>query len=92
MNKPVYSYQALQYEKSVKQCMKPKYGKKAKLCYMDTSSFVIQRKQKIFDTSTYELDRPLHRGKNEKVIGLTKDELGRKMMLEFVALRPKAYS
>ena len=59
---------------------------------MDTNSFVIQRKQKIFDTSTYELDRPLHRGKNEKVIGLTKDELGRKMMLEFVALRPKAYS
>ena len=32
-----------------------------------------------FDTSNYELDRPLPKGKNEKVIGLTKDELRRKI-------------
>ena len=32
-----------------------------------------------FDTSNYELDRPLPKDKNEKVIGLTKDELGRKI-------------
>ena len=32
----------------------------------------------IFDTSNYELGRPLPKGKNEKVIGLMKDEWGEK--------------
>ena len=31
------------------------------------------------DTSNYELDRPLAKGKNKKVIALTKDELGKKI-------------
>ena len=43
----------------------------------------------MFDTSNYEVHRPLPKGKNEKVIGLMKDELGGKNMTEFVALRPK---
>ena len=33
-----------------------------------------------FDTSKFELDRPLPKGKNKKVIGLMKDELGGKII------------
>ena len=44
-----------------------------------------------FDTSGYCPNRPLPVGLNEKVIGLLKDELGGKIMTEFVALRPKLY-
>ena len=83
--------------------MKPKYGDNIKLCYMDTTSFIMLIKtedfykdiaddvEKRFDTSNYEIDRPLPTGKNEKVIGLMKDELGGKIMTEFVALRPTTY-
>ena len=84
--------------------MKPKYGNNVKLCYMDTDSFIMSIKtedlykgiandvEKIFDMSNYEVDRPLPTGKNKKVIGLMKDELGGKIITEFVALRPKTYS
>ena len=33
-----------------------------------------------FDTSNYELDRPLAKGTNKKVIGLMKNELGTKFV------------
>ena len=42
-------------------------------------------------TSNYQLDRPLPKGKNEKVIGLIKDELGKKVMTKFVGLKRKTY-
>ena len=45
-----------------------------------------------FDTSNFEIDRPLRKEKNEKVIGLMKDELGGQIMQEFVGLRAKPYS
>ena len=45
-----------------------------------------------FDTSNYELDRPLARGKNKKVIGLMKDELSGKIMTKLLGLRTKTYS
>ena len=48
--------------------------------------------EKRFDTSNYEFDRPIPAGKNKKVIGLMKDELRGKIMIEFVALSPKTYS
>ena len=84
--------------------MKPKYADNVKLCYMDIDIFIINIKtedfyedianavEKICDTSTYEVSRPLPTGKNKKVIGLMKDELGGKIMTEFVTLRPKTYS
>ena len=84
--------------------IKPKYQNYSKLCYMDTDSFIIHIKtedfykdiaddvDKRFDTSNYEVSRPLPKGKNKKVIGLMKDELGGKIMTEFAALRPKTYS
>ena len=83
--------------------MKPKYGNDEKLCYMDTDSFLMSFKtndfykdiandvEKRFDTSNYEVNRPLPTGKNKKVIGLMKNELGGKMITEFVTLRPKTY-
>ena len=45
-----------------------------------------------FYTSSYELDRPLLKGKNVKVIYLKKDELGGKIMKKFVGIRAKTYS
>ena len=48
--------------------------------------------EKRFDTSNYEVNRPLPTGKNKKVLGLMKDELGRKIIMEFVTSRPKTYS
>ena len=48
--------------------------------------------EKRFDTSKYEINRPLPTGKTKKVIGLMKDELGGKIMTEYVALRRKTYS
>ena len=81
--------------------MKPKYNNDVKLCYMDTDSFIMKIKtndfyediasyvENRFDTSNYEVNRPLPTGKNKKVIGLMKDELGGKIITEFVTLRPK---
>ena len=50
--------------------------------------------EKWYDTSNYDENnkRPLPIGKNKKVIGLFKDELGGKIMKEFCALRAKTYS
>ena len=66
--------------------LKPKYGENAKLCYMDTDSFTVHVKtddiykdiaedvEKRFDTSNFEIDRPLPKGKNKKS-GWTKERL-----------------
>ena len=56
--------------------------------YEDISDDVDNR----FDTSNYEVKRPLPIGKNKKVIGLMKDELGGEIITEFIALRSKTYS
>ena len=43
------------------------------------------------DASSFDLDRPLPKVKNQIVIALMKDELGGKIMTEFAALRPRSY-
>ena len=84
--------------------MNAKYNGNVKLYYMDTDSFIMNIKtndfyediasdiENRFDTSNYEANRPLPTGKNKKVIGLMKDELGGKIITEFVTLRPQMYS
>ena len=72
--------------------LKPKYGDRAKLCYMDTDSFIIYTEtedfykdiagdvERWFGTSNFDENdkRTLPIGKNKKVPGLFKDELGGK--------------
>ena len=60
---------------------------KADHIYKDIAEDVKTR----FYTSNYELSRPLPKGKNKKVIGLMKDELSRKITIEFIGLRAKTY-
>ena len=86
MNEPVYlGVSLLKLSKIIMyefwyDYVKPKYGGKAKFCYMDIDSFIVQIKTDViykdiakdvqtrFDTSNYELNRPLPRGRNQKVI------------------------
>ena len=112
LNKPIYLGQAifdisktLMYEFWY-DYLKPKYGKKTRLCYMDMDSFIMHIEtedfytdiandvDRWFDTSNYDKNdnRPLPIGINKKVIGMFKDELRGKIMTEFCALRAKTYS
>ena len=112
MNKPVYlGMSILDISKTLMyefwyDYLTPKYKDKAKLCYMDTESFVINiftkdffedinnDVERWFDTSNYDENdkRPLKLGMNKKVNGVFKDELREKIMKEFCALRAKTYT
>ena len=99
MNKPAYlGLSILEISKTLMyefwyDYIKPKYQNNAKVCYMDTDSFINHIKsedfykdiaddvEKRYDTSNYEVDRPLPKGMNERVIGWMN-----------VALKPKIYS
>ena len=84
--------------------IKSKYQYNAKICYIDTDSFIPHIKteyvykdiannvEKRFDTSNYSINRQLPRAKNKKMIGLMKDELRGKIVTEVVALRQKTCS
>ena len=84
MNKPVYlGLSILDLSKAVMyefwyDYVKPKYGENAKICYLDTNSFVVYAKSRWyykdiaedvetrFDTSNFEIERPLPNGKKIK--------------------------
>ena len=82
----------------------PKYLENAKLCYMDTDSLIVHAEtddiykdiaedvETRFDTSNFEIDRPLPKGKNKKVIGLMKEEISGKVITNFFGLKAKTYS
>ena len=83
-----------------------KQNDRAKLCYTDTGSFIIyiitedfckyivDDVEKWFDTSNYDKndDRSLPIGKNKKVNGLLKDELGGKIVKLSVGVRAKTWA
>ena len=80
MNKPIYlGLSILEISKILMyefwyDYMKPKYNDNVKLCYVDTDNFVMNIKaedvandvETRFDTSNYEVNRPLPTGKNKK--------------------------
>ena len=81
--------------------MKPKYDENIQPCYRDTDSLIYDIKIDDFykdiagdDLARFHMcgyiqNRPLPIGVNKKVIELMKDQLGRGVMTNFVALRPK---
>ncbi len=83
--------------------LKSKYKDNVSLLYMDTDSFILEIKTSdvyedmidnidIYDTSNYKSGDVLFSSKNKKVIGKFKDELGVKVMSEFIGLRSKSYA
>ena len=108
VNKPVYLGLSILELSKILMCefwydyVKPRYGEKAKLSYMNTDIVYIKTDaiykgiaedaEIRFDTSNYELDRSLTKGTNQKVIVLMTDELGEKIIIKFVGLRAKTYS
>ena len=86
-NKPVYlGLSILELSKIVVyqfwyDYVKPKYYRKAKLCYMDTDSFIVHVKT---DDIYKDIAKDV-----EKVIELMKDKLGRKIIKFFVGFSAK---
>ena len=109
-NKPVYlGLSILDLSKSIVHefcydCVKPKYGENAKLCYVDTGSFIVHAKtddiykviaedvETRFVTSNFEIDIKLPKGKNEKSNWTNERWIRGQIMKVFVRLRAKTYS
>ena len=60
------------------------YGFIVRITIDEIYKYIAEDVERRFVTSNYELDSSLPKGKNEKVIGLMKDELGQKTMTKFV--------
>ena len=109
LNKPIYLGQAiLDISKKLMHefwydYIKPKYGGKAKLCYMDTDSFIMHIGTedfykdiandvgKWFDASNYDEkdNRPLPIGINGRVLGMYRNEPAGKIMRKLCGPRAK---
>ena len=86
--------------------LKPKYGGKVTLCYMDTDSFILHIEtedyyediapdvNELYDTSGYKDQEkwPFTIELKKKEIGKTKDEMNGKIIIEFIALRAKTHA
>ena len=72
--------------------------------YPDSDSFIVYVKaediykdiakdvERRYDTSSYDLERSLSKGKNKKVLWSMKEELSGKILIEIAALRQKTYN
>ena len=101
-----YDYMKPKYNNHVKLCYMDTDSFIMKIKTNDFYEDIASDVENRFDTSNYEVNtaepsslersalarRPLPTGKNKKVIGLMKDELGGKIITESVTLRPKTYS
>ena len=83
--------------------LKARYGENVRLLYTDTDSLIVHVQTDdlykdmslnadLYDTSNYSPGHPLFSNTNKKVIGKFKDELGGRLMTEFIGIRPKMYS
>ena len=86
--------------------VKTKYGDKAQLLFTDTDSLCYEIEtddfykdiapdvETMFDTSNFPKTHPsgIPTGKNKKVIGLFKEEMGGNILSEFCGLRSKCYA
>ena len=98
MNKPIYlGLSILEISKILMyefwyDYIKPKYNDSVKLYYMDTDSFIKNIKTEDFYNDIANDVEKRFDTSNNNLIGLMKDELGGRIITEFVALRPKTYS
>ena len=109
MNKPVYlgllnlSKSKIAIYQYWYNYAKPKYRDNAKLCYMDTDSFIVHIKSEdVYENLTRDVETRsgtsnnikihLPIGKNKKLIRLMKDEMGGKIMKEVATLRSQMHS
>ena len=108
LNKPIYvGMSVLDLSKHLMynfyyNTLKARYGENVRLLYTDTDSLIVHVQTDdlykdmslnadLYDTSNFPEDHPLYSTTNKKV-GKFKDELGGKVLTEFIGLRPKMYS
>ena len=82
--------------------LKKRYGDKTKLLFTDTDSLCVeietdvyrdmQEQKQYYDCSEYPKDHLLYNTENQAVAGKFKDEMGSKIITEFVGLRSKLCS
>ena len=111
-NKPIYlcmtilELSKLWMYKFFYEYLKPKYGDRIELLYMDTDSFILHIRTddfyggirndipQYFDASEFPTDHPsgIQTGLNKKVPGMFKDEYQGKIVKAFVGLSAKQYT